>query len=225
LTFDGGLDHPVLVVGLQEHPWAWDQLAASVARALNATLKSSGGDDATLTLREGEGEWSLPLGRAHGQLLLGLYAADLKRRTSGFFSAVPGAHLKPLAEPGVSGLFFDPGALKPSAQRIDPSLLLPVFEALLSGRFSELVDLPHPEGQAVELAAALTQLSEVKRDPLLQWLSEGATRSQALALPLILSLHELARLTLLVTEGLTLTVRTYRGTLSRLRAELRWRLL
>lgn len=226
LTFDGGLDHPVLLVGLQEHPWAWEQLTSSLARSLGAELLREGdSDNARLLFTEGEGHWSLPVGRVSSHLALALYPSDLSRRTSGLFSAAPGDHLKPLMEPGVSGAFFDPSALGPSDPRLDLSLLSPVLYALVTGRFEGLVDLPYDEGGTIGLAHSLTRLSEVQRDPLLRWLSARSELSRQTALPLLLALHELTRLTLMVTEGVTLTVRSYIGTLSRLRAELRWRLL
>jgi len=225
LTFDGGLDHPVLLVGLQEHPWAWDQLTTTLARSVNAQLVREGeSDDARLVFGEGEGRWSLPVGRVTSHLLLGLYPTDLKRRTSGLFSASPGAHLKPLTEPGVSGLFIDPGALGPVDRSLDLSLLEPVLNALLAGQFERLVDLPHDGAQVIGLAESLARLSEVRRDPFLRWMSRRSLARHT-TLPLLLSLHELLRLTMMVTEGVTVTIRSYLGTLSRLRAELRWRLL
>lgn len=226
LTFDGGLDHPILIIGLQEHPWAWEQLTAHLAQSIGAEfIHNPESDDASLLLGQGDQHWSLPVGRVTSHLLLGLYPADLKRRTSGLFSASPGTHLKPLLEPGVSGGFFDPSVLSAHDRRLDISLLIPVLNAIVSGQFSGLVDLPHDGTMPIPLSDSLARHSELRRDPLLRWIGERSTPSPQAILPLLLSFHEFVRLSLLVTEGVTFTLRSYLGTLSRLRAEFRWRLL
>ena len=231
LTFDGGLDHPVLLLELKDSPWAWRKLAGELARALNATLSEE--DDTGLAWLnlgdERSGQWTLPLGHTPQHLTLGLFRVDVMRRLSGRFTPLAAEHLRPLSERGVSGLFVDIGALKPSYRRVELSTLTPVLSTLLSGRFDELVDVPYGAlTPPIELASALARYEELSGDPLIERLSihpQLSTPEGLKVLKALTALHEFMSVAVEATEGLTLTTRAYLGALSRLRFEARLKLL
>ena len=131
LTLDGAIDHPVIIAGLKPHPWSGQQLSKLLAQQLNLSwdqdLSESGRSQWTFTV--GEQTWSLPIGWIGDHLVIGLFSADVDRRTQGLFSIEDMPNYSAISAKGVSGLIFDPALFH--QQSTNPHINLHLLSIIL----------------------------------------------------------------------------------------------
>ena len=218
LTFDGGIDHPVLLFNLQPHPWSGEQLSDTISSALSFTKKSKakgrGAQDEQAKLGwwavpHSEGEpWYIPTMVYGGALMVALFPADLKRRARSNFSESRSPHLLALERRGVSGGMVDPALFEWNefhGGRIHRDTLWPALYRLWSEGGSGLVDVPPPlAGEEGSLAEALSRLSRFEEELLVNLFSKLTDEET-----LFLALTDLASLTLQLTEMLQFTAHSY----------------
>ena len=218
LTFDGGLDHPVLLFDLQPHPWSGKQLSQHLSKELGFGQKLEIDSDIQFgptvpltwwTVPNEEGEpWLVPTLQHNDTLMVALFPADLKRRTHAKFRPSLSPVTLQLEKRGMSGGFIDPTIFELpglTGGRIRTGTLEAAIWRLLQEGGSGLVDVPAPlEGEEGSLAESLSRLSRYEDRALVQ-LFTPLTQDESL----FIALSDLASLLVQLTEDVRFTTHSF----------------
>ena len=186
LTFDGGLDHPVLLIGLQDQPLSWQRLLLYWSKRWNMKFKPHELDHQSSSYlthlrltsphssqNNSDDQWSIPVVHFDRVLGIALFEVDLIRRVKHHQSSEQERqgdlnHFKPFEffqTKGATGLYFDPLLFQVVHQLDAPlssSILEGLLKELLKGNDRELVDLPLvPKQTYTQLAQSLTILTQI----------------------------------------------------------------
>lgn len=216
LTFDGGLDHPVLLFGLQDHPWSGEKLSETLAESLSfRVISSRGGEDSSdeslrwwgVDHHEGE-PWGIPTLSYGGALMVALFPADLKRRLRSDFKESRSPRVFTMERLGVSGGIIDPAIFELNelnGGRISLGTLSAALLRLWKEGGEGLIDVPAPlYGEEGSLAEALSRLSRYEAELLVK-LFTPMTQDQSL----FIALTDLSSLILQLTDMLELNAHSY----------------
>lgn len=237
LTFDGGIDHPVLILNLQPHPWTGKQLAQSLCNRLHGTLSStdpSQDDPLDWCILKGvesgtvsPPEWRLPLLTHGNELMVGFFPPDLLRRKRAHFERSEAPISFELERLGLSGGYLDPAIFELNnlnGGRVGTSTLWAALSRVLEEGGEGLVDVPVPvQGGDQSLAGTLARLSRLE-DPTLASLIAPMTEET----DLFIAISDLASLIVQLTDQINWTIHSYtqlRTGNDGIALELRWGLL
>ena len=185
LTFDGGFDHPVLLLSLNQQAWSGEQLNQHLSQQLGFGTESKldetfkYGPSLPLnwwTIPNHEGDpWLIPTLIHDNTLMISLFPADLKRRTYGAFLPNLAPSILALEKQGISGGVIDPSIFELNQMtggRINLSTLTAVILRIAQDGGTGLIDVPMPlDGEEGSLAEALSRLSRFEYKDLVNLLA------------------------------------------------------
>lgn len=218
LTFDGGFDHPVLLLSLNPQAWSGEQLNDYLSKRLGFGIEST--LDETFqygpklpliwwTIPNSHGDpWLIPTLIHNNTLMIALFPADLKRRTHDAFTPNLSPSVLALEKQGMSGGMIDPSIFELNQMtggRINPSTLIAVLIRIAQEGGSGLIDVPKPlRGEEGSLAEALSRLSRFEYEKLVQLLSPIAKDEAS-----FIAWSDLSSLLLQLTEHINVLFHSY----------------
>lgn len=219
LTFDGGLDHPVLLFSLQSHPWSGEQLSQQLSGQLGFGQRTVATSDVKFgptlpltwwTVPNDDGDpWLIPTLLHDDTLMMALFPADLKRRTHAKFTPSLSSVILQLEKRGVSGGLIDPTIFELpglTGGRIRLGTLGGAILRLLQEGGGGLVDVPAPlQGEEGSLAESLSRLSRFEDEVLVKLLTP-LSEDEAL----FIALSDLASLLFQLTEDIRFTIHSFK---------------
>ena len=211
LTFDGGFDHPVLLLNLNQQAWSGEQLNLHLSRQLGFGTESKldesfkYGPSLPLnwwTIPNHAGDpWLIPTLIHDNTLMISLFPADLKRRTYGGFSPNLAPSILALEKQGISGGVIDPSIFELNQMtggRINLHTLTAAILRVAQEGGSGLIDVPMPlEGEEGSLAEALSRLSRFEYKDLVNLLAPIANNEAS-----FIAWSDLSSLLLQLTENI-----------------------
>ena len=218
LTFDGGVDHPVLIMSLAPHPWSASQLSAALCQNFGGEMTRASSVQKKpiewcilrgVTVMDGAvNEWRLPMFTQGQELIFGLFAPDVIRRDGRPFERSEASISFELDRSGVSGGFIDPAIFEAkslSGGRISRWTLWAALSNLWNEGAEGLVDVPAPIPTGdLSLASALSRLARLEDPTLIALISPLTEESE-----LFISLSDLASLVIQLTEQISWTVHSF----------------
>lgn len=230
LTFDGGLDHPVLILSLTPHPWSGEKLSQTLCAMIGGRVISqveldqerevTRDEDLSWWMIEPDDQslgsttphtapgWRIPVLLGADHLVIGLFPPDVKRRGSGYFKPHEAPIALELERRGVSGGFVDPLIFEINSLnggRVPIATLSAALKGLWREGGSGLTDVPEPlRGESNSLAGALARLARFESEYLVS-LFAPLTEDGGL----FMAMSDLASLTLQLTESISWTLYSY----------------
>jgi hypothetical protein len=229
LTFDGGFDHPVVILSLSPHPWSGEKLSQTLCTMVGGRVISQAeldqerditrDEDLSWWMIESEDQastsasittkgWRIPVLLGADHLVLGLFPPDVKRRGSGRFKPHEAPISLELERRGVSGGFVDPLIFEINSLN-GGRVPINTLSAALIGLWREggagLVDVPEPlRGESNSLAGALSRLARFESEHLVS-IFAPLTEDDSL----FMAMSDLTSLTLQLTESIRWTLYSY----------------
>jgi hypothetical protein len=220
LTFDGSLDHPILLIGTQTHPWANEKLLTYWSNYLGLSQKSENIDSAYSQWRipYGENFLYLPVGVQSEVIMVGLFPADIKRRLQENFKSEHIPLFDNYERKGISGVFFDPSVFNLTDARIKTDVLHTIMSEVLTGQASNLVDLPMLSKQSSHsLANTLVHRSQLNLIWVKHFLHTYINDPKVLV-----AMADLMSLWIQISEGIKVNMSAYIQTQTHLALDVRW---
>ena len=228
LTFDGGLDHPVIALSLTPDPWSADKLSATLSGLIGARSATRKERLEYERLRErdrglswwlirsdtptqSDPAWRIPILKTPKSLLIGLFPADLRRRTADKFRSYQAPISIELDQRGVSGGFLDPAIFELnslSGGRVHLNTLYAALIQLWREGGEGLIDVPRAlAGESHSSAGSLARLARFESEHLVTLFSPLTSDGE-----LFMALSDLTSLALQLTEVFEWTIYSYTQT-------------